>query len=183
TTAIGLSLCSLYDAVRPRLARAALLVTMTAIAGALGWMVNVQPPDAGGFRVRHDRDRAPEVAFRTQLRSRIPDGDCFRFGRRIALYTPADSESPPDFTIAATGCPQLNGTRWRAFLGDNDPDSLRVQPAVSVGAGRPFEVVDETACRTPGVPGPLVAQVRGSTVELSWPGVDGASAYRIEAGS
>lgn len=72
--------------------------------------------------------------------TRIPDGDCFRYRRRYAIYVGGPFD--PDSVIAATGCPVINGRRWRGYLGDNQPDVIKRQVAIPVESGAPFRVVE-----------------------------------------
>jgi len=39
--------------------------------------------------------------------------------------------------MAATGCPVVNGDRWRGLLGVNDPDALGRLSTIPVPSGRP----------------------------------------------
>ncbi len=89
----------------------------------------------------------------------------------------------PDFAIAATGCPQLNGVRWRGLLGTNDAEALARFRQIAVPAGKPYRVVIHTTCLTPEPPANFAATVSGTTVSLSWTAVPGATSYQIEAGS
>ncbi|MBI3492856.1 MAG: hypothetical protein HY047_13925 [Acidobacteria bacterium] len=87
--------------------------------------------------VTKDRDRdADRVPLARPL---MPDGNCFWYGRRYAI----DVSPPydPDMVIAATGCPAINATRWRGYLGDNRPDLLRGRSTIDVPAGPPFTLV------------------------------------------
>jgi len=179
---IAMSACWLYDAA-PRTMRV-FVGAMTVVGAAIAvWTLNVASLERGGLALSRDYDTALEKRLRETLAARIPGGHCFDYDRRFVLYSDPDGEFPPDFSIAATGCPQLNGQRWRALLGNNDPDSLRRMSFIDV-RGMRYRVVDVTLCTDkPSPPLNVSADVRGTTVALSWTRVVGAMWYRVEAGS
>lgn len=115
-------------------------VLVLGFCASMVWSVNGQPMDRGGIPLDRHYDIAVEAKIRDAIRARIPDGDCFRYGRRYAIYV--GGQFDPDSVIAATGCPVINGRRWRGYLGDNDPDSLKRQYAIAVDSGRPFRVIE-----------------------------------------
>ncbi len=86
--------------------------------------------------------------------------------------------------MAATGCPVLNGERWRGRLGENDPDALAHLSTISVRSGPPFRVVDVAPCTDPpGATNRLAAAVGESTVQLTWAPAAGAASYVVDVGS
>lgn len=179
---IAASLCSVYDE-GAAVARLWLVGVAVALACFMGWVFNTQTLEPGGLAIRFDYSVALEKRLRDALKARIPDGHCFAYGRRYVIYTDEDGEFPPDFAIAATGCPVLNGRRWRGYLGANDAEALLRFDEIGV-AGRQFHVVDMSPCQDrPSRPTGFAATVQGATARLSWIGVDRATAYRIEVGS
>ena len=184
TVPVAASLCVVYDAApASRVLRAGFAVAVLVSTLAMMAVLNSRPPGDGGLPLERDYSVSAEARFRDAVKAIIPDGNCFAYGRRYVLYTIVDGEFPPDFTIAATGCPQLNGTRWRGNLGDNRPESLAMSPAIAVPAGEPFRVVAFTPCAAPETPAHVAATVSGKTVQLSWSAVSGAEMYQIEVGS
>jgi len=103
------------------------------------WMVNTQPQDRGGIPIERNVEATNERRARFALRTSIPDGHCFWYGRRYVIDVGGAFE--PDAIIAATGCPVINGQRWRGYLGTNDPDALRAQTIIAVPSGPPFTMV------------------------------------------
>jgi hypothetical protein len=182
TVPIATSLCIVYETM-PRVARIALAVAAIGLWGLFGWRLNTQPHGAGGLVAASDYSAALERRFRDALSTEIPDGHCFAYGRRYVIYTAASGEFPPDFAIAATGCPQLNGIRWRGLLGNNNPEALARLQQIAVPAGKPFRVVVRVPCKIPEPPTNFSAAVSGTTVSLLWTAVPGATSYRIETGS
>jgi hypothetical protein len=182
TVPMSTSLCLVYESAR-RFARIAIIVATIGLWGILAWRLNTQPPGAGGLIAGPDYDVALERRLRAALSAQIPDGHCFAYNRRYVVYTAISGEFPPDFAIAATGCPQLNGVRWRGLLGNNDPETLARFSQIAVPAGKPYRVVVHTTCQTPEPPANFSAAVSGTTVSLSWTPVPGATSYQIEAGS
>lgn len=122
---IAASLCSVYDE-GAAVARLSLAGAALALAGFMGWIFNTQTLEPGGIAIRFDYSVALEERLRDALKARIPDGHCFAYGRQYVIYTDEDGEFPPDFAIAATGCPVLNGSsRLRGgYLGANDAEAL-----------------------------------------------------------
>ena len=183
TVPVSSCLCLAYEAGSPRVLRYGIAGTVVAATSAMTWILNTRSPGNGGLPLGRDYNIAAEATFRDSLKSAIPDGNCFGYGRRYVIYTIVDGEFPPDFTVAATGCPQLNGTRWRGYLGDNRPELLARSSAIAAPSGRPFRVVVSNPCAPPGTPMRVVAAVSGKSVDLSWVAVPGAETYQIEVGS
>lgn len=182
TAPIAIALCAIYEATT-RPARIAIVVATIGLWGVFGWRLDTKPSGAGGLPTVPDYSVALERRFRRALSAEIPEGHCFAYGRRYVLYTALNGEFPPDFAIAATGCPQLNGVRWRGLLGANDPEALARFRQIAVPAGKPYRVVVHRTCKTAEPPANFSAVVSGTTVSLSWTGVPGATSYQIEAGS
>ena len=111
------------------------LCAATALAVYMVWTINMPPPP----RVPPLDAPAIEGRIRDALRSTIPDGHCFAYRRRYVIDVRSDDDA--DVVMAATGCPVINGRRWRGYLGDNRPAVLRTQTAIAVKAGQPFRVV------------------------------------------
>jgi hypothetical protein len=190
TAPIAIALCSLLDGDRllpawprgQRIAGAAIGCAIAALWVSLAWRLNTRAGSEGGLPLHFDYDIAREDALRQGLGGRIPDGHCYSYGRRFAVYV--DGGFEPEFVMAATGCPVLNGDRWRGLLGDNDSDALGRVSTIAVGSGPPFRVVDITPCTDPpGATGRLTADSHASTVELAWAAAAGAASYVIEVGS
>ena len=182
TAAIGTALCVLCDT-GSRTTRGSLIVGATLVWAVFAWRLNTRPADAGGLVVGPDYDVALERKFRAALSTMIPGGDCFGYNRRYVIYTVRNGEVPPDFAIAATGCPQLNGSRWRGLLGNNDPEALMRRGQIEMPTGEPFRVVAYVPCVPPPPPANVAAVVRRTTVSLSWTAVPDATVYAVEAGS
>jgi len=182
TASIATALCMLYDTGSP-ITRASLIVIATLVWAVFAWRLNTRPANAGGLVVSSDYDVALERKFRAALSTVIPDGNCFGYNRRYVIYTVVNGEVPPDFAIAATGCPQLNGSRWRGLLGNNDPEALMRRRQIEMPTGKPFRVVVYVPCVPPPPPANLAAAVWRTTVSLSWTAVSDATAYTVEAGS
>jgi hypothetical protein len=182
TVPIASALSGVYEASAPTVRRA--LVTAAIMLWVVfAWRLDTLPPNAGGLLAGSDYSVQLERRLREALSSRIPEGHCFAYGRRFALYSAMNGEFPPDFTIAATGCPQLNGVRWRGLLGNNDPEALARLEEIAVPSGAPYRVVVYPACQMADPPTHFSAVVSGTTVSLSWAAVSGATSYRVEAGS
>jgi hypothetical protein len=127
--------------------RSVRLVLVTAVSaigiGFCGFMIwNLNGPSARAWTnpVRPDYDVTVERHVRDAAKQWIPDGDCFRYGRRYAVYVSYPYD--PDMVIAATGCPVINGRRWRGYLGDNRPDRVREQATIAVGGGGTFRLIE-----------------------------------------
>jgi hypothetical protein len=190
TPPIAIAVCRVYDrdTLLPGWSHVHRVVTV-AIGCALGafwvwmaWRLTTQTAAHGGLPLHFDYDIALEDKLRHVLHPRIPDGHCFSYGRRFAVYV--DGGFEPDFAIAATGCPVLNGERWRGRLGENDPDALAHLSTIAVSSGPPFRVVDVAPCTDPpGATSRLTAAASGSTVQLAWMPAAGAALYVIEVGS
>src|SRR2546427_10068970 len=93
----------------------------------------------GGIPLSRDYDIAIEQQIRDALKASIPNGNCFAYRGRFVIAV--DGNYEPDTVMAATGCPVINGKRWRGYLGDNRPAELRTLPAIAVRAGKPFSEV------------------------------------------
>jgi hypothetical protein len=190
TAPIAIALCSLFDGDRrlaawsraQKIAGAAVGCAIAALWVSLAWRLNTRAGSEGGLPLHFDYDIAREAPLRQRLDGRIPDGHCYSYGRRFAVYV--DGGFEPEFVMAATGCPVLNGDRWRGLLGDNDSDALGRVSTIPVRSGPPFRVVDITPCSDPpGATGRLTADSHASTVELAWTAAAGAASYVIEVGS
>jgi hypothetical protein len=190
TPPIGIALCSLFDRdhLLPGWSGAQRVVTIVlgcaiaALWAVMGWRLNARAGTDGGFPLRFDYDIALEGTLRQVLNPRIPDGHCYSYRRRVAVYV--DGGFEPEFVMAATGCPVLNGERWRGLLGENDPDALGRRSTIPVRSGPAFRVIDVTPCTDPpGETRRLTIAPNASTVELAWTPAAGAASYVIEVGS
>jgi hypothetical protein len=190
TPPLAIAICRLYDRddLLPRWSGAHRVVTVAigcaiaALWGGMAWRLTTQTANHGGLPLHFDYDIALETRLRQVLHPRIPDGHCFSYGRRFAVYV--DGGFEPDFGMAATGCPVLNGDRWRGRLGENDSDALAHLSTISVPSGPPFRVVDVTPCSDPpGATNRLATAASESTVQLTWEPAAGAASYVIEVGS
>jgi hypothetical protein len=120
-------------------------VTRSVSLGMLGfcafmvWMLNTQPAEYGGILLLRQYEFALEPAVRQQTAPSIPDGHCFWYKRWFAIDV--GGRLDPDAVIAATGCPVINGKRWRGYLGMNDPEQLRRNRAIAVPPTDPFTLV------------------------------------------
>lgn len=103
------------------------------------WIVNTQPEAGGGLVLYPGTTMATIERVRDRLASAIPGGSCFGYGRRYVVDV-ADPTVDPDEVIAATGCPVLNGRRWRGYLGDNRPEEWHGRATVPAGGGA-YDVV------------------------------------------
>lgn len=68
-----------------------------------------------------NRSLAAVQKIRADVRKFIPEGHCFDYGKKYALYVndlEVDEFRNIDFLGAATGCPLVKGLRWRGLLGD-----------------------------------------------------------------
>jgi hypothetical protein len=104
------------------------------------WSFNTQVMQLGGLAIAPTYDLMAEGRLRKALSARIPDGHCFSYSRRYAIYV--TGEFDPDAAIAATGCPVVNGKRWRGYLGANDQDQVRHLRQIADVQGEPFQLVD-----------------------------------------
>jgi hypothetical protein len=190
TPPIGIALCSLFDRDHllpgwsgvQRVVTVALGCAIAALWAVMGWRLNTRAGTDGGFPLHFDYDIALEDTLRHVLNPRIPGGHCYSYGRRYAIYV--DGGFEPEFVMAATGCPVLNGERWRGLLGENDPDALGRLSTIPVASGSAFRVIDVAPCTDPpGATRRLVAAPHASTVELTWTPAAGAASYVIEVGS
>jgi hypothetical protein len=190
TPPIALAICSLYDRDRllpgwsgtQRIVTVAIGCGMAALWVGMAWRLNRPAGTHGSLPLHFDYDITLEHELRQALNPRIPDGHCYSYGRRVAVYV--DGGFEPEFVMAATGCPVLNGDRWRGLLGENDPDALGRLSLIPVKSGPPFRVVDIAPCADPpGATSRLAWAGHASTVELSWAPAAGAASYVIEAGS
>jgi len=147
---VTVSLCSVYEIesgerrwTRARMGLPA-VVTAAVLAVAAFWIgrLNYQSDvERGALPVTYFRayDNAAEGRIRRELEASIPGGHCFDYGRRYALDVGAQYD--PDSAIAMTGCPVINGRRWRGNLGNNEPERLRGRPTIDVNAGGPFRLI------------------------------------------
>jgi len=162
------AVCSVYemDGVTGRL-RGARRFIATAVPGLtlvvfgyLAWSLNNQPLQRGGIPLAADYSTAAEARIRAALKPQIPDGHCFAYARRYAVC--AEGEYDPDLVIAATGCPVLNGRRWRGYLGNNRPELLTHFHELDVSPGVPYRIVRIGSRRAEGPehldPGPVSAR-------------------------
>lgn len=107
----------------------------------MSWNLNTHDMQLGGLVIAPPNyDLMLEGKLRKALSSRIPDGHCFSYGRRYAIYV--TGEFDPDAAIAATGCPVVNGKRWRGYLGANNQDEVRHLDRIDGVPGEPFQLVD-----------------------------------------
>lgn len=148
TVFVAGAICRLYPGDgaegRWRGARRLVVTASTAVGvGLCGFMMwNLNGPSARRWAnpVRPEYDMTVERQVRDAARPWIPDGDCFWYKRRYAVYV--SDPYDPDMVIAATGCPVINGRRWRGYLGDNRPDRVRQQATVDAGAGGAFGLIE-----------------------------------------
>ncbi len=123
-----------------RLRPVALSAIGVGLSGFMMWNLNGPSARRWANPVHPDYDITVERDVRDAAKQWIPDGNCFGFGRRYAMYV--SDPYDPDMVIAATGCPVINGRRWRGYLGDNRPDRVREQATIAVGAGGPFGLIE-----------------------------------------
>ena len=93
----------------------------------------------GGIPLEYRYDVGFEADVRRRVSTSIPGGNCFWYGRRFAIDVRGDED--PDTVIAATGCAVINGNRWRGYLGQNQPERVRLQPVIPVRSGDPFRLI------------------------------------------
>jgi hypothetical protein len=146
TAAIVSAACRLYDppgeSARRGVRRLAIVAVSACALALSAFMVRAANGDdlgRGGLPLHFDYDVVMERNVRARLANSLRDGNCFGYRRRYVIDAGAPYD--PDAVIAATGCPVINGRRWRGYLGDNQPDTLKRSAAVKVGSGRPFSVV------------------------------------------
>lgn len=118
-------------------------VLALAFVGATAWLINTQPDWKGGVPLEYRYDTQVEGEIRARAAATIPEGNCFWYGRRFAIDVEGDGD--PDAVIAATGCPVIDGSRWRGYLGQNDPERVRQTPDIRVRSGRAFRLVALTS--------------------------------------
>lgn len=190
TPPIAIALCSLYDREHllagwsgaQRIVTVALGCAIAAVWLDMAWRLGVPAGTRGGLPLHFDYDITLEGKLRQRLNPRIPDGHCYSYRRRFAVYV--DGGFEPEFVMAATGCPVVNGDRWRGLLGQNDPDAVGHLSTIPVPSGPPFRVVDIAPCTDPpGATSRLATTANASTVELAWAPAAGAASYVIEVGS
>lgn len=114
-----------------------------ALFGVMVWMLNTQPEARGGIPLEYRYDVADEAEIRTRAAAFMPGGTCFGYGRRFAIDVQGDGD--PDAVIAATGCAVINGNRWRGYLGQNQPERVRLRPVIPVPAGDAFRLIAITS--------------------------------------
>lgn len=181
TPPIAFAVSRVYDR-RPhpveisRTQRVSMLVV--ALAALAFWANSAWPP----MKTKRDFSSAFETRIRLQLIDRIPDGHCFSYHRRYAIYV--NEGLDPDFAIASTGCPVLNGRRFRGLMGTNDAEILVQQSTIEVPSGPAFQVVESRPCTgPPDPPGRFAVDRLGSGLKFSWAPARSARSYVIEAGS
>jgi hypothetical protein len=186
--AIAGALCTTYETTlrdgvpgRRRMVAGSFASIALALCAFMVWTLNTQPYQRGGLPIVSDFNTTKEARLRDRLSPQIPEGHCFWYGRRYSIYVD-DGEFDPDFAIAATGCPVLNGRRWRDHLGTNNPEAVRRLGDIPVISGKPFRVVD-TCNGPPAAPSGFTATTAGSTVLLSWAPGAGSKSYLVESGS
>ena len=144
TVIIASTSCGVYDthgrvwSVRTLLAASVSSVAL-GLWGFMAWSLNRPLAQLGNFPLEYRYSMAFESDVRGVASSRIADGNCFWYGRRYAID--AGSRYDPDGVIAATGCPVINGQRWRGYLGENQPDALRSLQTIPVPPRGSFELI------------------------------------------
>jgi hypothetical protein len=103
------------------------------------WTVTTRPDERGGIPLSYQYEFALEPAVRQQTATSIPNGHCFWYKRWFAIDV--GGEIDPDAVIAATGCPVINGKRWRGYLGTNDPERIRRDRTIAVPSTDPFTLI------------------------------------------
>jgi hypothetical protein len=79
--------------------------------------------------------------IRSTAKTQIPGGNCYGFEKHYSLFI--KNLPPNDFVSAATGCPLINGEKWRGYLGSNDPLSLSKKTYLNI-EGKLWKVVKLT---------------------------------------
>ena len=106
---------------------------------ALSWSPNPELP----WQLDKNKTIERVLNIRSDLQFEIPDGHCFSHYKNYAIYVgTGKGKSNPDFIGAATGCPLVNGKRWRGYFGDNNPeDFARGKQAIVSSQGVTYKIV------------------------------------------